>query len=164
MKKCLKVAGQASAVFYKKYYYIHMESEEVQAEAYLAMADALITYQPDRGRKIESWVGFKVNRHLKKRFLKDYRFKEVHIKDFDELISNGYDMERTLLVQEAIENSDPLSKEIMKLLLKGKLITKNDNKNTIKQEIMKTFRERGYGIQKIKKAFNELKKIATMSY
>jgi len=163
MKQCMKVAGQASYAFYDRYrHYLHMEAEEVKAESLLAMTEAMISYEENRGRTLESWVVYIVKRHLRKKFLKVPWIRRVHLDNFDELITDHYDMERTLLIKEALDNLSPLSKEMFDIILNGELVTKDDNKTTIKREIKKLLRSRGYGIQKIKSALHELKQVATI--
>ena len=163
MKKCMKVAGQASYSFYKRWcIYFHIEAEEVKAESLLAMAEAMTTYEPNRGRTLESWVVYIVKRHLRKKFLKVPWVHRVHLDDFDNLITDHYDMERSLLIKEALNDLSPLSKEMFDVILNGNLVTKDDNKNTIKREVKKLLRSRGYSIQRIKSALHELKTVATM--
>ena len=159
----MKVAGQASYAFYDRWrIYFHIEAEEVKAESLLAMTEAMITYEPDRGRTLESWVVFIVKRHLRKKFLKVPWARRVHLDNFDEVITDHYDMERSLLIKEALNGLSPLCKEMFDVILNGNLVTEDDNKNTIKRKLKETFQGRGYGIQRIKKALQELKTVATM--
>lgn len=163
MEECIKTARKAAWYFYRRYKNsFHLDVDDVRSEAYVAMLHALDTHNPNRERGKQSWIGYCVLRHLRKTFLMKPFLPKTHIEDFDELISNKYNLERTLMILEALQDMSDLPKEMFEMVLSGKIDTKDDNKNTIKQELFRIFKERGFGIQKIKKAFHDLKTLATL--
>lgn len=152
---CLKIAKQASYSFYQKNF--HLEPDEVLAEAYSAMMEALRTFNPTKGRNLNSWVGFKVNRRLRKKF----QVKEELPDDLSKIISSTYSQtnpESILLFKETINSFSDAAKETVSMLLNSQI--EATGKNKTKREIKEKLRTKGFSYNKIQKAFHELRSFA----
>lgn len=151
----MKVAQQAAKSYHKRHYYL-TEYDEIEAEAYLAMIEAVLSYSPDRGRTQKSWVGFIVNRTLNKKFQTDTHFVDID----PEFLPSTLDPEQICIEYEKHQQLSPLSQHVMKMVCRGELKPKNDKRNWIKVAIKDNLRSQGIPWHQIKATFSELKEAA----
>lgn len=166
-KKCFKTAKQAAFQFYsnRKQYTPGLDHKEVLAESYLAMLEAIETWEPGRGCTLESWVGRIVHQTLRKKFHRDSAL--VDIEDIEALSNEDtlfkrQDPERLLLEKEKhIERMKGLSqtaRKVLKILNECERLP--EKKNAAKRMVSTELREREIAWNKIKSSFQELRKVA----
>lgn len=163
-EQCMKRARQAAHKAYDRNGRT-VERSELIAEAYLVMTEALLTWDPERGRSQESWVGYLVNRELKKKCAQSsVVFDHDDIDDFSsEQVLRGAreDPESVLLTKEKHElrrNSlSSTAQEVLSILAENCAIP--DKKNEAKRIVREHLREEGVAWNKIKSAFKELREV-----
>lgn len=165
-KKCFKTAKQAAFQFYsnRKQYIPELEHKEVLAESYLAMMEAIETWEPDRGCALESWVGRIVHQTLRKRFHRDpvlVDIEDIELLSNENMFSKRQDPERLLLEKEKhIERMRGLSQTARKVL---KIINEceclPEKKNEAKRMIKKELREKEIAWNKIRSSLQELRRV-----
>lgn len=160
-ESCLKTAKQAACQFHRRNWFL--EKDEVEAEAQLAMMEALVTWEPTKGRTLRSWIAFIVHRTLRKRFGWDgVAFDPVEI----ETISNEHGItmsknnpEYLLMIKEKHEERrkqlSATAKEMLNMLNSN--IEIPYKKNEAKRIIRENMREKGVAWNKIRTAFQELR-------
>ncbi len=146
MQKEIQITHQISHIFYQKY--PHIEYNEILAESNLAMIKAISTYDPVKGRTLNSWIGFLIHRELRKKFKEDILCLEYN----DELQRcDRFNPERLMMFKESINSLSKAAKESIKIVLQKNIYTKKE----IKQEL----RLQGFAYNKIQTAFCELRKV-----
>ncbi len=147
MQEQIKIARQASYSFYKRN--PHLEHDEIMAESNLAMMEAIETFDPTKGRSLNSWIGFIVHRHLNKTY-KDYQHMEEL---FDWNMPNiSQNPERVYIFKEVTNSLSTASKETIKMIFNDGIYAK--------KELKEKLRNKGFAWNKIQTAFYELRQIA----
>ena len=151
----MKTAKQVSAAFVRRF--PRFEYNEVLSEAYIIMTDAIATWEPDKGRALQSWIAFMIHRNLKKIFFKD---PIMMVTDMDEFVNTELNPEQIYLEYEKQHSLSKLSRDILRMVYNGEVPATKDNKNSIKGAIKTQLRKQGVAFNKIKSAFHELKMAA----
>jgi len=149
---------QAARSFYRrKYLYGKVDFNEVLAEAYLAMAEAMLTWNPEKESKMESWIVFMVHRTLRKKF---FGKMDQQLIDFDvEICLSDQPNQLDIVIEREKRNllSDT-AKEALHLA--NYVEVEKESKNYLKKAIKKELSKRGISSYKIRYAFSELKEAA----
>lgn len=151
----MQIAQQAARSYYRKHNY--HDYDEIEAEAYLAMLEAVLSYDPSKERSQKSWVGFIVNRTLNKKFWNNTTFVDLD----PELLPATLNPEQICAEYEKHQNLSSLSQHVMKMICRGELKPKNDKQNWMKVAIKEKLRKQGIPWHQIRAAFSELKEAAT---
>ena len=154
MEEYIKIAKQAAHSFCKRDG--SNDKDEVFAEAYLAMVEAMISWDPAKGRMLKSWIGFMVHRHLRNTF---WRQKQVFFDDIDvETLTNNKEMnaEEIIISREKKNELSSTAQEIIELLLDNDFEKKNETKRQLKQELV----NKGVSKRQVQRTFRELKTVA----
>ena len=147
MHKLMKIAYQVSHSFHNKN--PHIDFDDILSESHLIMIRAMETFDPEKGRSLNSWVAFLIHRNLKKIFAEHLPCVEYN----DSLSRNDqFNPERIFFFKEALKSMSSASKEVINLIMKENVVTK--------KEIKTELRNKGFAWNKIQKAFCELKKFA----
>lgn len=157
MELGILTARQVAFAICKRFPWI--DKEEAVAESMVIMLDAIDTWNPDKGRNIRSWIAFKCHRELKKIFLQSETSVVVYtdsLIEIEESLLNEVDPETMIVGRDKFAELSETSKDIIRMVFSGKL-SKNGNKNSIKQEIKAKLRKNGVAFNKIQTAFHELK-------
>jgi DNA-directed RNA polymerase specialized sigma subunit len=145
----MKIVHQVSHSFYRKH--PHIEYDEIVAEACLIMIKAIETFDPEKGRSLNSWIGFMIHRNLKKVFA-----DEMDSVEYDDGMynCNRFDPERIFFFKESLNSLSNASKEVIQMIFHQDISTK--------KEIKQALRTKGFAWNKIQKAFCELKRFANV--
>ena len=155
-EKSIKTAQQVSAAFCRRF--PRFEYNEVLSEAYIIMTDAVQSWDPVKGRALQSWIAFMIHRNLKKILFNDPMLISIE----DENAMTQINPEQIYLEYEKLRSLSKLSQDILSMVYKGEIESKNENRNSIKAAIKNKLREKGIAFNKIQSAFHELK-LAAMS-
>lgn len=159
MKEYIKTAKQAAASFYRMN--SSYNKDEVFAEAYLAMMEAMTSWDPIKGRSLKSWIGFMVHRHLRNVFWRQTSiyFEAVNVESlFNDKELNAEEL--LIFLEKEEERKQKLSftaREAIALLENEISIGK---KNETKREIKKELTKKGVSQRQIKRTFQELRMTA----
>lgn len=161
-EKSIKTAKQVASSFYKKN--PGLEFNEILSESYLMMMDAVNTWNPEKGRTLQSWIGFIVHRELRKKLHKGELTSNspvfiCHYENIEEQVINHLDPERILLEKEKIYGLSQLSRNILDMAF-AEVQEGQRSKNKIKAQIKERLRTQGVSCNKIQVAFHELRMAA----
>lgn len=155
MEEYIKITKQAAYSFCKRD--SDKDKDEIFAEAYLAMAEAMISWDPVKGRTLKSWIGFMVHRHLRNTF---WRKKQIFFDDIDvETLTNNKELnaEEQLISIEKKNELSTTARDVIELLLEKDFTEKkNETKRQIKNELV----SKGVSQRHVQRTFRELKTIA----
>jgi len=160
LKLIAKRVKQASLAFY---YRINgtvriIDYGDIYSDAWETAIKAIETWDPDKGRKLESWIVFMIHRELKKNYYDFLPYEELN----EEVCScRKYPSpEQCIMTKQKFERMSPLSRWIFVSVFNGEIESRDDNKNSIKQAVKKECRNNGIAWNKIRAAFHELKQAA----
>lgn len=172
----LKTARQAAYEVYKNN--PSLMTQDVIHESYLAMMEAMLTWDSEKGSALNTWVAFKVRCNLCEQIRnKAPSFNDISFNDIqDDLVqssnshkvnpnlqsTDSYTMnpEMLLIISETIGAFSDTSKEIIRAIFNEEIQPEADNKNAVTREIKNYLRNKGFPWWKIQSAFKELRQYA----
>jgi len=160
MQKQIEVARKAALAFAKKHPYL--EKDELVAESYVVMVEAISSWDSTKGRALNSWVAFIVHRELKKKYCQRNPYENVDYND-DLSESTVNEPERVISFWSDICDLSETGQQVVEMLLKtpeALELSEKFGKNAVKRKIKTTLRKQEVPWNKIQLAFKELKELA----
>jgi len=161
MEKQIEVARKAALAFAKKHPYL--EKDELVAESYVIMVDAISSWDAGKGRALNSWVAFVVHRELKKKYVSNSSTPNTCEYNDELSESTVYEPERIIAFWSDIADLSTTGQEVVELLLRtpeALELSETHGKNAVKSHIKKVLRKRKTPWNKIQLAFKELRALA----